>query len=141
MGDNLVVYGITETMKLIESGAVGKIVCYEDLNYIRVRLRNSETDTITSVYIRPENITNAELYKDKDTGVVLEKLEEDDNFEVLNVPCVFSPPAEGDMEKLLKANGPLFTQLSLEREVSPKPDTGLKTGDKYGLSGKAVQSQ
>ena len=79
MGDNLVVYGITETMKLIESGAVGKIVCYEDLNYIRVRLRNSETDTITSVYIRPENITNAELYKDKDTGVVLEKLEEDDN--------------------------------------------------------------
>ena len=65
MGDNLVVYGVTETMKLLESGAVGKIVCYEDLNYIRMRLRNSETDTVSSVYIRPEQITNPDLYKDK----------------------------------------------------------------------------
>ena len=79
MGDNLVVYGITETMKLLESGAVGKIVCYEDLNFIRVRLRNSETGTVSSVYIRPENITNAELYTDKDSGVALDKLEDDDN--------------------------------------------------------------
>ena len=53
MGDNLVVYGVTDTMKLIESGAVGKIVCYEDLNYIRLRLRNSETDAISSIYIKP----------------------------------------------------------------------------------------
>ncbi len=28
LGDNLVVYGVQETMKMIESGAVGKIVCY-----------------------------------------------------------------------------------------------------------------
>ena len=79
MGDNLVVYGITETMKLIESGAVGKIICYEDLSYIRVRLRNAETDTVTAVYIKPENINNPDLYKDKQTGATLDKVEEDDN--------------------------------------------------------------
>ena len=65
MGDNLVVYGVSDTMKLIESGAVGKIVCYEDLNYIRLRLRNSETDAISSIYIKPEQITNPDIYKDK----------------------------------------------------------------------------
>ena len=65
LGDNLVVYGVSDTMKLIESGAVGKIVCYEDLNYIRLRLRNSETDAISSIYIKPEQITNPDIYKDK----------------------------------------------------------------------------
>lgn len=71
IGDNLVVYGVTETMKLLESGAVGKLVCYEDLNYIRVRLRNNEKDTINTIYIRPEQITNPDIYKDKETGAVL----------------------------------------------------------------------
>ena len=71
IGDNLVVYGVTETMKLLESGAVGKLVCYEDLNYIRVRLRNNESDTINTIYIRPEQITNPDIYKDKETGAVL----------------------------------------------------------------------
>jgi stalled ribosome rescue protein Dom34 len=28
LGDNLVVYGVQDTMKLVEAGAVGKIVCY-----------------------------------------------------------------------------------------------------------------
>jgi len=39
----MVVYGVQDTMKLIESGAAGKIVCYEDLDYIRIKLRNAET--------------------------------------------------------------------------------------------------
>lgn len=61
----MVVYGVQDTMKMIETGAVGKIVCYEDLNYIRMRLRNPENDKITSVYVKPEQLTNPELYKDK----------------------------------------------------------------------------
>lgn len=43
VGDGMVVYGVQDTMKLIESGAAGKIVCYEDLDYIRIKLRNAET--------------------------------------------------------------------------------------------------
>jgi len=79
LGDNMVVYGVQDTMKMIETGAVGKIICFEDLNYIRMRLRNPEDDKIVSVYVRPEQLTNAELYKDKDTGATLEKVEEDEN--------------------------------------------------------------
>lgn len=65
LGDNMVIYGVADTMKLIESGAVGKIVCFEDLNYIRIKLKNNETGTIFSVYVKPEQATNPELYKDK----------------------------------------------------------------------------
>lgn len=28
LGDGLVVYGVQDTMKLMETGAVGKIICY-----------------------------------------------------------------------------------------------------------------
>jgi peptide chain release factor subunit 1 len=28
IGDGMVIYGVQDTMKLIESGAVGKIICY-----------------------------------------------------------------------------------------------------------------
>lgn len=76
LGDNLVIYGVQDTMKLIESGAAGKIICYEDLNYIRIKLRNTETGTFSAVYVRPEQASNPELYKDKDSGVELEKIEE-----------------------------------------------------------------
>ena len=42
-GDGMVIYGIQDTMKLVESGAVGKIVCWEGLDYLRIRLRNTAT--------------------------------------------------------------------------------------------------
>jgi peptide chain release factor subunit 1 len=76
LGDGMVIYGVQDTMKLVESGAVGKIVCFEDLNYIRIKLRNTETSTEFSIYVRPQDSNNPELYKDKDTGATLEQVEE-----------------------------------------------------------------
>lgn len=58
IGDGMVIYGVQDTMKLIESGAVGKIVCYEDLDYIRIKLRNSETQTTSTIYVKPSQATN-----------------------------------------------------------------------------------
>lgn len=58
LGDGMVVYGVQDTMKLIEAGAVGKIVCFEDLEYVRLKLKNSETGVISLVYCKPENANN-----------------------------------------------------------------------------------
>jgi hypothetical protein len=41
------------------------------LDYIRLRLKNSETGIISTIFVKPENATNAELFKDKETGAVL----------------------------------------------------------------------
>ncbi len=77
IGDGLVIYGVQDTMKLIETGAVGKIVCYEDLDYIRIKLKNTETQGFSCIYVKPNQATNPDLYKDKDTGVALEVVEEE----------------------------------------------------------------
>jgi peptide chain release factor subunit 1 len=69
LGDGMVVYGIQDTMKLVEAGAVGKIVCWENLDYIRMKLRNTETGDVNTIYVKPENASKPELYK-KD-GVAL----------------------------------------------------------------------
>lgn len=41
IGDGMVTYGVQDTMALIESGAVGKIICMEDLDYVRIQVRNN----------------------------------------------------------------------------------------------------
>lgn len=40
-GDNLVVYGIQETMKYLESGVISKVICFEGLDYLRIRVKNT----------------------------------------------------------------------------------------------------
>lgn len=49
----MVIYGVQDTMKLIESGGVGLIVCFEDLDYLRLKLKNSETGAISTIYTKP----------------------------------------------------------------------------------------
>ena len=71
----MVIYGVNDTMKLVESGAVGKIVCYEDLPYIRIKLKNTETGEFSAVYVKADQANNPDIYKDKETGVALDKIE------------------------------------------------------------------
>ena len=70
--DGMVVYGIQDTMKMIETGTVGKIVCFEGLSYLRIKVKNTETGSISTLYVKPEQVNNPELYKDGQT--VLEKV-------------------------------------------------------------------
>lgn len=74
-GDGMVVYGVQDTMKLVEAGAVGRIICYEDLSYNRIKLKDPETEAISCVYVRPEQAHKPELLKDN--GVDLEVIEEE----------------------------------------------------------------
>lgn len=76
LGDGMVIYGVQDTMKLVESGAVGKIICHEGLDYLRIRLRNTETQTVSTIYVKPQNANNASLYQEN--GVPLEKIEDEE---------------------------------------------------------------
>lgn len=75
LGDNLVVYGVQETMKYVESGVVSKILCFENLDYQRLKLKNTETNAITTIYVKTENVNRPELYKDG--NVELERVDEE----------------------------------------------------------------
>ena len=63
LGDGMVIYGVQDTMKLVESCAVGKIVCFEGLDYLRSKLRNTETQNLSTIYVKPENASNPSLYQ------------------------------------------------------------------------------
>lgn len=60
-------------MKYVESGVVGKIICFEGLDYLRIKLKNPETGIISTIYVKPEQANKPELYKDG--NVELEKIE------------------------------------------------------------------
>lgn len=50
----LVVYGATETIKALESGGLEQLIIFENLDYVRVTLRNKDTDTETWQICKPD---------------------------------------------------------------------------------------
>jgi len=60
----MVVYGINETMKAMDAGAVELLLCYENLDHKRVSLKNKETGIINIQYLSPNDANKTELYKD-----------------------------------------------------------------------------
>lgn len=51
----MVVYGVTDTMKLLEGGAIGKIICFEGLEHKRCLYKNKETGNNVVKYLTPAN--------------------------------------------------------------------------------------
>lgn len=77
--DGLVVYGVQDTMKYLQSGVVQKIVCFEGLEHIRIKVRNPITDQISTIFTKPENANNPDLYMDGE--VELERIEDGEDEE------------------------------------------------------------
>lgn len=50
----MVLYGIHDTMRALENNSLSSIICYENLDWIRVERKNKETDKNDFIYIHPE---------------------------------------------------------------------------------------
>lgn len=50
----------------METGAIKKLICLENLDILRIPVRNSETGELTSIYSKPENVGNPQIYMDGD---------------------------------------------------------------------------
>jgi peptide chain release factor subunit 1 len=48
------VYGVHDTMKSLEAGALETIMCFEGLEYQRVIMKNKDTEALTTTYLKPE---------------------------------------------------------------------------------------
>lgn len=71
MDTGLVVYGIEETMKSVQSGAVESILCWEGITHNRVTLKNKETEEIVIKFIKEEEMNDPKHRVDA-KGVELE---------------------------------------------------------------------
>merc|ERR1712232_761558 len=65
-------FGIKETIQGLEMGAVESLICWENLDILRVQIRNPHTDVEATHYLTPEEAKNPKLYRDPDSNVELE---------------------------------------------------------------------
>lgn len=70
-------FGVSDTMKALEMGAVETLIVYEDLDVSRFEMRNSATGEKSIIFLTPEQQKESSAFMDKETGVDLEVVEQE----------------------------------------------------------------
>lgn len=65
-------FGVDDTLKALEMGAVDTLIVWENLDVTRYVLKNHSTDVENILFLRPEQEKDKTHFLDKDTGVELE---------------------------------------------------------------------
>jgi len=68
----MIVYGVEDTLKSLEIGALDLIICWENLEITRYEIKNPKTDTITIRNLNKEQEKDPRYFKDEATGVDLD---------------------------------------------------------------------
>jgi len=69
-------FGIDETLKALEMGAVETLIVWENFDVMRYVLRNPQTQEMKVLHLRSDQEKEKSHFQDKDTGVELEHVEE-----------------------------------------------------------------
>ncbi|KAK3095454.1 hypothetical protein FSP39_014887 [Pinctada imbricata] len=69
-------FGVDDTLKALEMGAVDTLIVWENLDITRYVLKNHTTEVENILYLRPEQEKDKTHFIDKDTGVELELAEQ-----------------------------------------------------------------
>ncbi|EER18761.1 eukaryotic peptide chain release factor, putative [Perkinsus marinus ATCC 50983] len=70
-----VCFGIDDTLKCLDMGAVETLIVFENLAINRYHIRNPHTDTEDVLYLSPEQEIQESYFRDADTGVELTVVE------------------------------------------------------------------
>jgi len=68
-------FGIKDTIRALEIGAVETLIVWENLEIHRLQLRNPHTDAEQVLYLTPEETKNPKFYQDPETGVAIDVVE------------------------------------------------------------------
>ena len=68
-------YGVNDTLKSLEMGAVETLIAWENLNIIRYQLKNASTNEEKLLHLTPEQERDKTHFTDSQTGVELELVE------------------------------------------------------------------
>lgn len=71
----LVVFGVVDTMKVLETGAIETLLLYENMDMWRVVLKNKEDESTSIVFLNSDQLTDPKHYKDANTKAELETIE------------------------------------------------------------------
>lgn len=65
-------FGVEDTLRALEMGAVETLICWENLDVQRYTLKNSSTGELKILHLSQEQEKDVTHFQDKDTGVELE---------------------------------------------------------------------
>jgi peptide chain release factor subunit 1 len=68
-------FGIKDTIQGLEMGAVETLICWEELDVKRMKVRNPHTSKEEVHFLTPIELKNEKLYRDPETGVELDVVE------------------------------------------------------------------
>jgi len=68
-------FGVDDTLKALEMGAVETLIVWENLDITRYTLRNHQSDEEKILFLKPEQEKDKTHFVDKETGVELELVE------------------------------------------------------------------
>jgi peptide chain release factor subunit 1 len=68
----LVVFGVHDTMKVLETGAIETLLIYENLDLHRLVLKNKEDESTSVIFLTTEQLSDPRYYKDANTKAELE---------------------------------------------------------------------
>ena len=69
-------FGVDETLKALEMGAVETLIVWENFDVMRYVLKNIQTQETKTIHLRSDQEKDKSHFQDKDTGVELEHVEE-----------------------------------------------------------------
>jgi len=64
-------FGIKDTIQGLKMGAVESLICWENLDILRLQIQNPHTDVEQTLYLTPEEANNPKFYRDTDTNAEL----------------------------------------------------------------------
>jgi len=71
----LVVFGVHDTMKVLETGAIETLLLYENLDLHRLVLKNKEDESTNIIYLATDQLADPKHYRDPVTRAELETVE------------------------------------------------------------------
>lgn len=69
-------FGVEETLKALEMGAVETLIVWENFDVMRYVLRNPQSQETKVLHLRSDQEKEKSHFQDKETGVELEHVEE-----------------------------------------------------------------
>ena len=81
----MIVFGVEDTMKAMEVGALEVMLLYENIEVMRYELKNPITGATNVLLLNPKQEQDTKYFKDKDTGVDLEVVNQEELADWLSV--------------------------------------------------------
>ena len=73
----MIVFGVSDTMQALEMSAIDKVLLYEELEITRYEIKNPVKGDTRVIYLNKTQEKDPKYFKDKDTGVDLEILNQE----------------------------------------------------------------